>query len=73
MSRTSPVRAFTRYRMEEARGLLARDDLSIKEISARLGFQNQFHFSRLYRKVFGRAPSAARQQSGIVDRLPGRP
>ena len=53
----SPAKAFMRYRMDWARQLLMQTPLSIKEISAQLGFENQFHFSRVFKKVHGVAPS----------------
>jgi AraC-like DNA-binding protein len=53
----TPAHAFARYRMDCARQMLMQTALSIKQVSAELGFENQFHFSRVFRKVHGVAPS----------------
>jgi AraC-like DNA-binding protein/mannose-6-phosphate isomerase-like protein (cupin superfamily) len=53
----APAQAFMRFRMDWARQMLMQTTLSIKEISAELGFENQFHFSRVFKKVHGVPPS----------------
>ncbi|MBA3710663.1 MAG: AraC family transcriptional regulator [Planctomycetes bacterium] len=57
---TSPAKLLVRYKMERAKTLLRQTDLSIKQISARLGFENPFHFSKVYKRHFGRAPAIGR-------------
>jgi AraC-like DNA-binding protein len=59
----SPARAFTRYRMQQARNLLAHTSLSVKEVGFALGFANPFHFSRVYKGHFGTSPSVGREQA----------
>jgi len=56
----SPTRLFVRHKMQRARTLLVQTDLAIKEISAYLGFENPYHFSTVYKRVFGVAPTRAR-------------
>lgn len=56
----SPTRLFVRHKMEQARVLLAQTDLPIKEISAHFGFENPYHFSTVYKRVHGVAPTAHR-------------
>lgn len=53
----TPARAFARYRLERAKLLLESTDMSVKEVAAHLGFENQYHFSRVFKRVFGRAPT----------------
>lgn len=55
-----PARAFMRYKMEYAARALRQSEMPIKEISHRLGFQNQYHFSRVFRRYFGAPPSTYR-------------
>ena len=55
----TPKAAFDRYRVELARDLLKNPDLSVKEIGFRLGFANPYHFSRVFKRVTGLAPSLA--------------
>lgn len=45
-----------------ARELLLRESLSIGEISARLGFCDQFYFARKFRRLHGESPSTFRRR-----------
>ncbi len=56
-----PARAFMYYKMEYAAQALRQSDVPIKEISHRLGFQNQYHFSRVFRRYLGAPPSNYRE------------
>lgn len=56
----SPREMLQRLRMAHAKNLLLESTLSIKEISARLGFQQQHDFNRVFRRHAGVAPSAWR-------------
>ena len=53
----APGKLFTRFRLERARTLLAQTDLSIKAIAECLGFENPYHFSTVYKRVHGVAPT----------------
>jgi len=59
----SPVKAFTHFRMERAKELIRETTMQIKEISNFLGFENQYHFSRVFKKTFGLTPSACRKNT----------
>jgi len=52
----SPMAYLLRRRIERAKCLLGRDDLAICEIAASLGFSDQSHFSRTFRKIEGMTP-----------------
>ena len=54
----SPLQYRQRYLMQRACKLLLNRRLSVKETAAMLGFCDEFHFSRLFKKVIGRPPSA---------------
>jgi len=56
----SPARAFLRCKLERACVLLAHTAMPVKEIAFRLGFEDPYHFSRAFRKFFGKPPSACR-------------
>ncbi|MBA2480285.1 MAG: helix-turn-helix domain-containing protein [Planctomycetes bacterium] len=56
----SPTKLFVRHQMERAHVLLAQTDLPIAEISAHLGFENPYHFSTVYKRVHGVAPTKHR-------------
>jgi AraC-like DNA-binding protein len=53
----SPARLFLRLKLQHAETLLRSRDLRIKEVSDELGFANPYHFSRVFRRHFGRPPS----------------
>ncbi len=57
---TSPMAYFTELRIQRAKELLDNKHLSIKEVSWKLGFEDQLYFSRLFKKVSGISPSAYR-------------
>jgi AraC-like DNA-binding protein len=58
----SPARAFLHFRLNQAQELLARTEMSVKEVSYRLGFSNPYHFSRVYKQVLGCPPSAEKMR-----------
>jgi AraC-like DNA-binding protein len=49
-----------RRRIAEARALLRESDAPIEEIARRVGYPDPFHFSRLFRRLVGKSPSAYR-------------
>ncbi len=53
----SPARLFRLVKMHRAMQMLKSTDMLVKEVSDYLGFENQFHFSRTFKKTFGKAPS----------------
>lgn len=57
----SPAKLFLKYRMDKSIELLNNPNSSINEISYYLGFDNQFHFSRVFKRVFGFPPSKNRK------------
>jgi AraC family transcriptional regulator of arabinose operon len=55
-----PRRYLIQERIARARELLATTRLSVKEIAAQLGYDDPHYFSRCFRKLTGRTPTAAR-------------
>lgn len=51
------IDAHTRLRMNKALHLLRTTSMNVSEISERLGFQNPFYFTRVFKKVLGESPS----------------
>ena len=49
-------------RMREARRLLVQTDEKIAEIARKVGYTDQFYFSRLFKRATGRTPSEYRRQ-----------
>lgn len=52
------VDAHTRLRMNKAMEWMRNSTLNISEISAQLGYQNPFYFSKVFKKVTGESPSS---------------
>lgn len=48
-------------RMQIAKSLLARNDLLVKEVAYRVGFENPNYFSRRFKEVEGRTPTSYRR------------
>lgn len=53
---TAPMAFLQRFRIERAKSLLASTDLPVMEVAARVGFQDPYHFSRVFKKLAGVAP-----------------
>lgn len=54
-----PLRMLMYYKMKYAKECLdCIPGIMIKELSDKLGFSNQFHFTKVYKRFFGTAPSA---------------
>ncbi|QHI69777.1 AraC family transcriptional regulator [Tichowtungia aerotolerans] len=58
----SPVKAIINARIEHAKSLLRNSELSIANIAEMCGFENQYYFSRLFKKVAGCTPSVFRRK-----------
>jgi AraC-like DNA-binding protein len=56
----SPARLLLHLKMRRAAELLNYSTLRVSEVSETLGFVNPFHFSRVFRRHHGHAPSARR-------------
>lgn len=51
-----PAQAFLYYRFKKAEPFVRHSQLTMKEISDMFGFENQFHFSRRFKKIYGMSP-----------------
>ncbi len=58
---STPNGFFIRARMRRAGRLLVETTLSVKEIAAELGYNDQFYFSRLFKSVNGVCPRGYRE------------
>lgn len=57
----TPIRYFTRLRMEEAQRRLRRGAMSITEVASAVGYDNPSHFTSAFRRIVGVTPKAYRQ------------
>jgi len=54
----TPVGYLAELRIAEARRLLKVGGLSVKQVAARVGIPDPYYFSRVFKKITGRRPSA---------------
>lgn len=64
---SAPMDYYINLKMEQACCLLACSDLRIYQIAQSLGYDNQYYFSRAFKKVLGMSPKAYK------DRLAAQP
>jgi transcriptional regulator GlxA family with amidase domain len=57
----APMDYFIRLRMQRACDLLDATTLSVKEIAGKLGYEDPFYFSRVFKCMTGMAPSEYRR------------
>lgn len=60
----TPVKMLTDVRIHQAKRLLLETGMSIQEVGAHVGYPDQFHFSKTFRKVVGVNPSKYRADGG---------
>jgi len=58
--RMPPMRYYARLKIEAARAMLSSTNLRVQEISDKLGYANQFGFTRAFKRVIGISPSEYR-------------
>jgi AraC-like DNA-binding protein len=68
----SPMQTFTLLKLQTARPLLMRTNLSIKEIAERCGFEDSLYFSRRFSQTYGYSPTALRAQLRSGKMVPGK-
>lgn len=54
----APHQYVTKCRVERAKFLLAKRELSVIQVSQLVGFQSQSHFAKVFRKYIGITPQA---------------
>ena len=61
----SPKQYITNLRIQHAKELLYNRYLSVNDVSALVGYENQLYFSRIFRKNTGMSPSVYRDKGGF--------
>ena len=67
---TTPLRFFTRLRLQRACELMKNANLNVRMVSEAMGFEDPFYFGRVFKKIMGITPTNYRKQLMHVD--PGR-
>ncbi|MVT09465.1 AraC family transcriptional regulator [Chitinophaga sp. ysch24] len=52
----SPISLFTSLKIQKASQLLQESDYNIKTVASKLGYDDQYHFSRVFKKIMGVSP-----------------
>jgi len=63
-TKRAPLEFFTHLKIQQACKYLRLTNMFIYEISANLGYEDQYYFSRIFKKVMGISPKAYRKQKG---------
>lgn len=58
----TPLKYLTDIRIHEAKHLLLNTSLPIREIGEKVGYPDQFHFSKTFRRLTGQNPTAYRKE-----------
>ncbi len=58
----SPIQFLRNYRMDIAKQLITSTDYSVMQVSKMVGIDDQFYFSRTFRKTWGVSPSEIRKE-----------
>jgi len=59
----SPIDYFIRLKIQRACQYLDLTDLRVKEVSLKVGYDDPYYFSRIFKKIMGCSPAKYRQQS----------
>lgn len=62
----SPIDYFIRLKIQFACQLLKQSNLKVVEIAGRLGYEDVFYFSRLFKKITGEAPTEYRRRVSSI-------
>lgn len=61
-AQTSPMAYITKLKMNKAALLLMQTDYSVKQISIMLAYDNQYYFSRAFKRIYGISPTSYREK-----------
>jgi len=63
----TPMAELRRSRLHKARYFLLHTDFTLREVANGVGFKDEFHLSRAFKKQFGIAPNHYRQQQRVQE------
>ena len=55
-AKETPYQLLTRLKVDFAADLILRENLSVKQVGARVGYDAPYHFSRVFKRVNGLSP-----------------
>lgn len=57
----SPIRYFLELKIKHACKLLDESNISVKDVALKIGYDDPYYFSRLFKKIMGLSPTQYRQ------------
>ena len=63
----TPLQLLTRLKMAQAAGILRQSDMPVKQVAERTGFDDPYHFSRVFKRVYGVPPRAFARIARRID------
>ncbi len=60
---SSPINYLIKTRLSKAKELLENENLPIKIVSGKVGYDDAYHFSKLFKKYYGYSPSTLKQHT----------
>ena len=64
--KVSPLQWHAQQRIAAARALLGGSSMAVREVAARVGFEDPYHFSRFFKRHTGTSPRAYRQHARLM-------
>ena len=62
----APIDFFIHLKIQEANRLLLISDMTVREISYELGYEDPYYFSRLFKRIMGMSPTQYREQAQVT-------
>ena len=63
-----PMKYFTKMKMDAAKSLLTTQDISVKQAAFFLGYEDQFTFSKTFKRTVGLSPKKFQGEFGVGKR-----
>jgi AraC-like DNA-binding protein len=54
----TPYQYYIHIKIHKAEGIMEQEDIPVKEVAYKMGFEDQYYFSRLFKNKTGLSPSA---------------
>ncbi|MDE6673333.1 MAG: AraC family transcriptional regulator [Acetatifactor sp.] len=59
----TPIRHLINIRLERAKEMLMQEEMSIQKVAAAVGYEDAYHFSKLFKKYYGKSPLQFRKEN----------
>ncbi|MFD2668386.1 helix-turn-helix domain-containing protein [Listeria grayi] len=66
-TQTSPIEYFIQLKIDQACKFMKLTDMKIYEIAKKVGYEDPYYFSRLFKKYMGLSPKVYRKQVSVQE------